>query len=81
VEILSCRRFPDCCDDTAARWMCCHDDHIARGFHGKTDNWATGGLITRSRGDELLILDTVKHQIHQLNRSATFIWGWMSVGG
>ena len=40
-----------------------------------------GGLITRRRGDELLILDTVKDQIHQLNRSATFIWGWMSVGG
>ena len=31
------------------------------------------GLITRRTGDELLILDTVKDRIHQLNPSATFI--------
>ena len=38
------------------------------------------GLIVRRTGDELLILDTVKDQIHQLNPSAAFIWEKLDEG-
>jgi hypothetical protein len=32
------------------------------------------GLIIREIGDEFLILDTVTDQVHQLNRTAAFVW-------
>ena len=38
------------------------------------------GLIVRRTGDELLILDTVKDQIHQLNPSAAFVWEKLDEG-
>lgn len=33
-----------------------------------------GAIMVREVGDEVLLLDTESNQIHQLNRTASFIW-------
>ena len=32
------------------------------------------GLVVRDIGDELLLLDLASNQVHQLNRTASFVW-------
>jgi hypothetical protein len=50
------------------------------GEHSGGDRGAPKRLLVREIGGEILILDTVADQIHQLNASASLVWRMHAAG-